>query len=268
MQRQDDVLAVRQVATHPLDRVGVHVGCRHLDRRGQIDDDLPVGGGLEDLDDLVADVHGEVELGAGVALRRVLVEHLRVRNRALHASAQPRPFEGDVDDSLPIGSEHDLALQHARRVVEVNDRLLRAADRLVGALDEVLPRLGEHLDGDVVGNEIRFDQLPHEIEVGLAGRGESDLDLLVAHLHQQLEHEPFALGAHRIDERLVAVAQVDRAPARRLRDPPGRPGAVGQVDGDLLVEGAVLVHRHPGRLLRVLHGRFFVSSEDGETPGP
>ena len=36
----------------------------------------------------------------------------------------------------------------------------------------------------------------------------------VAHLDEQLEHPHLALGVHRVDERLVAVAQVDRAPAR------------------------------------------------------
>ena len=45
-------------------------------------------------------------------------------------------------------------------------------------------------------------------------RREADLDLLVAHLDEQLEHAQLALGVHRVDEGLVAVAQVDGAPAR------------------------------------------------------
>ena len=80
----------------------------------------------------------------------------------------------------------------------------------------------------------------HEVEVGLARRREADLDLLVAHPDEQVEHPQLALGVHRVDERLVAVAQVDGAPARGLVDPLGRPGAVGQLHGDLLVERYVL----------------------------
>ena len=61
------------------------------------------------------------------------------------------------------------------------------------------------------------DEAAHEVEVGLARRREPDLDLLVAHAHEQVEHDALALGAHRVDEGLVAVAQVDGAPARCLR---------------------------------------------------
>jgi len=55
-----------------------------------------------------------------------------------------------------------------------------------------------------------------EIEIGLrGGREKTDLDLLEAHLYQKVEHAPLALGAHRLDESLVAVTQIDAAPDRR-----------------------------------------------------
>jgi hypothetical protein len=60
--------------------------------------------------------------------------------------------------------------------------------------------------------------------------GKADLDLLEAHVEQQLEHARLAVMAHRVDQRLVAVAQVDRAPDRRLFDALGRPGAVMEPD--------------------------------------
>ena len=91
------------------------------------------------------------------------------------------------------------------------------AMRLVGALDQLVAALGQHLDGDVVGDQVLLDELAHEVEVGLAGRREPDLDLLEAHGHERLEHPQLADRVHRVDERLVAVAQVDRAPPRRLR---------------------------------------------------
>ena len=75
-----------------------------------------------------------------------------------------------------------------------------------------------------------FDELAHEVEIGLRGGREADLDLLEAHAHQQVEHAALALGPHRLDQRLVAVAQIDAAPDRRALDDAGRPLSVGQVD--------------------------------------
>src|SRR5690606_3524165 len=58
-----------------------------------------------------------------------------------------------------------------------------------------------------------------------------------------LPHAQLALGAHRLDERLVAVAQVDAAPRRRRREHAVGPGAVGQRDRR---EGTVLRGSHRG----------------------
>ncbi len=254
VQGEQHVLAVRQAAGHPLDRVGVDVGRRHLDRRGQVDDHLAVRGGLEDLEHGVADLQRDLELGARVGLRRVLVvDGGVVLQRGLGGLAQLRTGDGDVHDTLDVGAEHDLALHDRRRVVEVDDGLLGTVDRLVGALDEVLARLGQHLDRDVVGDRALVDQAADEVEVRLRGAREPDLDLLVAHADQQVEHRALALGVHRVDECLVAVTQVDGTPARGLLDALRRPGAVRQLDRDLLVERDVLVDRHPGGALGVLH---------------
>src|SRR5690606_14595333 len=159
--------------------------------------------------------------------------------------------------------EDDLALQDAGGVVQVHDGLLGTRDGLVGALDQVLARLGQHLDGDVVGNEVFFDELTHEVEVRLARRREPDLDLLVAHADEQLEHDALALGRHRVDEGLVSVSQVYRAPAGRLSDAGRGPGAIGEIDGDLLVERPVLVDRHRRRALGVMHGGLLLFVRNG-----
>jgi hypothetical protein len=130
----------------------------------------------------------------------------------------------------------------------VDDRLPGAAQGLEGPLDQLVPRLGQHLDGDVVGDQVVLDELADEVEVGLAGGGEADLDLLVTHPDQQLEHAPLAVGGHRVDQGLVAVAEVDRAPARGLRRDDVGPGAVGQGDRG---ERGVLADRHRRRPLGV-----------------
>ena len=47
-------------------------------------------------------------------------------------------------------------------------------------------------DGDVLGHRTALGQVAYEVEVGLAGRGVADLDLLEAHGDQQVEHPALA----------------------------------------------------------------------------
>ena len=82
-----------------------------------------------------------------------------------------------------------------------------------------------------------------EVELHGGGRREAHLDLLEADVDQQREHAELLLQVHRIDERLVAVAEVDAAPDRCAVDGPVRPGAVRQIDlGErpVFVDGASL----------------------------
>ena len=66
----------------------------------------------------------------------------------------------------------------------MNDGLLRANDGLKGSFNQVLTRLGEDLDHDIIGNEIFFDKLPDKVKVGLTCGRETDLYLLIAHVDQ------------------------------------------------------------------------------------
>ncbi len=100
-------------------------------------------------------------------------------------------------------------------VVQVDGGLARAAYRLHGAPDQVLARLGQHHDVHIGRNPVFLDQHADEVEIGLRRRREGDLDLLQPHLHQLLEEAQLARGVHRLDQGLVAVAQVGAHPARR-----------------------------------------------------
>ena len=118
------------------------------------------GVGSIDVDDRRADLERVVQLGAGVGLRRVLVEDRRCpacgsRRTSWHSRA---PSSRDVGDAVAVQAEDDPPLQRRGRVVEVDDRPLGAAERLVGALDQVLAALGQHLDGDVVGDQVLLDR--------------------------------------------------------------------------------------------------------------
>ena len=110
----------------------------------------------------------------------------------------------------------------------MDDRAFDACQALEGPLDQLIARLGEDLDGDVVGYQVLFHQEAYKVEVGLRGGREADLDLFEAHRDQQLEEAPLALGIHGVDQGLVAVAEVDAAPRRGAVDGPVRPLPVGQ----------------------------------------
>ena len=167
VQRDDDVLAVIDVSAHPLDTVRVHVRRCHLDRCGQVNDDFTFGGRLQDLKDLVAHVDGEFEFGSRVGLGAVLVEDIRAGQFIFEGQTEAGRVTRDIDDSLLVGLEHDIPLQRARGVVEVDNCVLRALERFICATDEVLARLGEDLNGHIVGDESFLDNRAHEVEVSL-----------------------------------------------------------------------------------------------------
>ena len=246
----DSTIASRRasVRRHPFDLVGVDVRRRHLDRRRQVDDHLARGVGCQT--SLTASQTSTAK-SSSVPVK-LSGEYSNIHSVSGRAAAQSRisfaPDDRDVDDAGAVEPEHDAPLHRRRRVVEVDDRALDARERLERAADDRLARLRQHLDRHVVGNQILVDQLAREVEVGLRRRRKADLDFLVAHLHEQLEHAQLALGIHRLDQRLVAVAQVDAAPDGRRRDRARRPLPVGQRDGG---EGPVLAGRIDG------HGSLF-----------
>jgi hypothetical protein len=180
--------------------------------------------------DRVADLHRVLQLGAGVGLGRVLEPPVGVRVLLGPAGHFLGAVGRDPADADPVQAEDDPALQRRRGVVQVHQRSRRALDGLEGPGDQLGPGLGQHLDADVGGDRVLLDDLADEVEVGLAGRREADLDLLEAHLDQQVEHAALASRGHRVDQGLVAVTQVDRAPLRGLGDDLAGPGAIGQVD--------------------------------------
>ena len=253
MDAEDDVVAARDVPLEPLEPVGVDVRRERLDRRRQVDDHLLVARRAPLGDHRLADLERVVELGAVEALRRVLEHDLRRRLRR-ELLAERRAAHGEIADAVLVEPEDDAPLRRRGRVVEVHDRAPRALDRLVGALDQLRPRLREDGDRRVRRDQVVLDQVADEVEVGLRRGREADLDLLDPELEQQVEHPLLAHRVHRLDERLVAVAQVGRAPDRRTVDDAVRPGAIRQVDGRV------------GTVFPVGHRHGFDSSEGGRLP--
>ena len=125
----------------------------------------------------------------------------------------------------------------------MDDDVFRAAHGLEGFADQMLARLHQHLNGDVIRDIMAVDQRAQNFIFRFGGGGKADLDLLEADIHQQLEEIELFLKVHRRDERLIAVAEIDGAPGRRFFDAVVRPDAIRQRNGserDILF--AALIH--------------------------
>ena len=245
---------------HPFDLVGVHVRANHLHRGRQVDDHGVVRGGLHDVDDGIADLDGEVQLGSREGFRRVLPAPIGIRVILGNALDELCGIRGQLLDGRAVLAEYHAALQFRGGVVEVHDDVLRALARLEGAPNQVLAGLHQNLNGDVFGDLIALNNLADKVEVRLGGRGEAHFDLLVTHGYQQVEHAVLALRGHRINQGLVTIAQIHRTPLRGHSNLLIRPRAVRQRDGlDLLGEALVAVDRHRGAALLIPGGLVLVA---------
>ena len=252
MDGEDRRVAPREVPPEPLDAVGVDVRRELLDRRRQVHDHLLVGGRPPLLGHGLADLERVVELRVVEALGRVLEDDL-AGSIGGELAAQPCPAHGQVGDPVAVETEDDAALRDRRRVVEMDDRALRTRDRLERPLDELRPGLREDCDGRVVRDELVLDEEPGEVEVGLRGRRESDLDLADPQRDQEVEEAALARRVHGVDERLVPVAEIRGAPDRRAVEDTVGPRAIGQIDGRVRT---VLPVRHGhGTVLLLESGR-------------
>ena len=211
----DHAVTVLEVLVAVLDLVGVDMGHTHFDCNGQVDDHGAVRGGLHDVQHCVADLHSIVHLGAGKALGAVLKQEVALV-LLTQLFDQLCAVGGDLLDLFPALVEHLLALGHRGRIIEVDHCAGGTLDSLKGLADNVVAALGQHLHGHILRDHVFLDQGTQELVLGIAGGGETHLDLLEADLHQHLEELQLFLQAHGHDQSLIAVAQIHTAPGRGL----------------------------------------------------
>ena len=166
VQRDDDVFAIVDIAAHPFDLVRIDVRRRHFDGGWQVDDQLVVGRRLHFLDHRVADLERDVQLGAGKALGRIL-ESVTAAGLFGHVGDHLGGIDGDLLDAGDVLVEDNPALEFRSRVIEVDDRLDRAFQRLEGARDQLRAALDQHLQRHVSGHIALFDAPAGKIEIGL-----------------------------------------------------------------------------------------------------
>ena len=246
MHRDHDAVAARDVAAGPLDHVGEDVRRRMLHRGRQIDDALALGRGLPDFGHGVDHAQRKFEFGVRIHLGRILEGPCSRGLLGGELLEQAGIARGELDYLVLAHVQHHTAHHGCRGVVEVDDGTRHALQGLEGATDQMLARLGQHLDGDILGDQILLDELADEVELDLGSRRKADLDLLEADLHELVEHAHLALYVHGLDQGLIAVAQIHAAPHRRLGNHGIGPGPVLQAHGGkrTIFGGGVLQHGH------------------------
>ena len=238
VQGDDGHLAVTEMAAEPLDLVGMRVRRAGFDGERQVEDDLALGASAPGLRDRFADLEGVVGLGEHECLRAELQLPLRIGQGVGELADELRAGDGHLEDLRLREVEDDLTLGRVGRRVEVDDRATGALEGIDRAADEVFAGLDEDLHRDVLGDELLFDELAGEGELRVRGGREANLDFLEADATEGLEELVLLRHVHRDRQGLVAVAEVDRAPAGGLLDACVRPAAVGEADG---LEGAVFL---------------------------
>ena len=218
------------MAVHPLDLVGVHVGHRHLDGGREVEDHLLARPRVPRGDHRVAHLAGKLELGGGEGFRAVLEHELGLRLLGGELLDEHHAIHGELADLVLVHPEDGLTEHRRGGVVDMHDDPPRAAHGFHGAADEVLAGLAQDLDGHVVGDLAVLDELADEVEIGLGGGREGDLDLLEADRHELAEHLQLAGGVHGFEEGLVAVAEIGAHPDGRMGDLAAGPLAVGEGD--------------------------------------
>ena len=98
----------------------------------------------------------------------------------------------------------------------MDDGMRRPFYRLERFLNDMLPRLGQHLNRYVVRNHVPFNKRPDKLVFRIGGSRKSHFDFFKPDLYQHLEIFQLLTQSHRFHEGLVSVAQIHAAPDRRF----------------------------------------------------
>ena len=136
----------------------------------------------------------------------------------------------DVNDIRPTRVEDVVSLTGRGRIVEMENDVLRACQGFQRAKDEILAALSEDLNRDIVWDPVLLDETTAKIKLDLRGRRKTNFDFLESDTDKHVEVFDFFIHAHRLRERLIAVAQIHAAPDRSSGKSPIRPLAARKIN--------------------------------------
>ena len=214
MRGQHYRVAVLKIIVHVFDLAGIDV--RHTARNGdgQIYNSLFVRCRLPHVEHGVANLKRVLRLGARETFGRVL-ESVVAAVALGKFFKEFSPVRRYLEDFGFVFAENLLALGYRSGIIKMNYDVFRAAYSFESLFYYVLAALREHLKRHVVGNELVLDEPARELVFGLACGGESYFDFLKSDFDEIGEKFELFFERHRVYERLIAVAKIDRAPNGR-----------------------------------------------------
>ena len=248
VQADHRAVASGEVADEVFDLIGIDIGGRRLDRRGQVEDDRVFGGGRQHLHHCFADLEAEIEFGSREGFGAVLEMPRGIGLLGRFVAHDLGAMHCNVADLLLAHPEHHFAPGGADGIVEMDDRLLGSCKAGKAGPDQVFTALSEDLHQHVVGYAPVANQARDEVKLGGTGAGETDFDFLHPDFDEEVEEAPLLVRIHRIDNCLVAIAQIGRQPARRRGDGARGPLAFGKryLREGRIFDARVAEHGHRG----------------------
>ena len=117
--------------------------------------------------DGITHLASEVQLGAGEHLGAVLQHPFGLRLLCAQLLDEAHARYRQRFHLRAVHAKHHVAKHRRGGVVNMHDGAARTAQRLHGAANQLLARLGQHLDGHVIGHMIAFYQQADKIKIGL-----------------------------------------------------------------------------------------------------
>ena len=200
---------------HPLDLICINIGCIHLYRGRQIDNNGIFRSSAPFLLNCGTNIQGKIQLRACKTLRRIFENNFSRKCLCIFFY-KPGTFQCNSCNFFSVHVEHHIPLQGGCGIVNMHNGLVTALDGLKCPGNLFFAALCQNLNPYIIRNQFPLYQLSQKIILNLTGCRKTDLYLLKSQLNQVLEHLHFFFHDHGINQRLVTVSQIHTTPYGRF----------------------------------------------------
>ena len=158
----------------------------HLHGGRNIDDNLVILGRLPYIQNGVANLYCIVNLCLGEAFRAVFKGKIAIGFIG-KVFQKLCTVNGNLLDFLFTFLKHLLSLCHGCGIVKMDNGMWRTLYGLKGLADDVLSRLCQYLDGNVIRYHFSLDQLSYKVIFGFGSSGEAHFNFLKSDIYKHLK---------------------------------------------------------------------------------
>ena len=123
--------------------------------------------GLPDIRHGITHLFGKIDLGAGKKLRRILIHPFHFRRFGCQLFHPLCAAHGDLFHACLVGVVDNAPERRRQRVIHMQDRPFGTTQAFHSTLNQLVAGLGQHFNGDIIGNMIFLNQATDKVELGL-----------------------------------------------------------------------------------------------------